>query len=149
MREPHSKRVEKMRELHSKRVEKMPGIGELLTTTEMLFVLIQKPLVYIFKTLKTTLETSGKDRKYTLQTSGKDRKTTLQTSVFFVPLVPHLLHSFVWVLMSFLTNLVFRFSIGIPIHTLFRSCNIVSSLGEIYTRNECSFTSSPLVSSVI
>jgi len=40
----------------------------------------------------------------------------------------HLLHALLWVAMSTLANYVFAYNISIPIHTLFRSCNVIASL---------------------
>mmetsp|Transcript_50413 Transcript_50413/g.107061 ORF Transcript_50413/g.107061 Transcript_50413/m.107061 type:complete len:362 (-) Transcript_50413:296-1381(-) len=40
----------------------------------------------------------------------------------------HIVHALLWVLMSTLANYVFAYNISIPIHTLFRSCNIIASV---------------------
>merc|ERR1712080_687439 len=40
----------------------------------------------------------------------------------------HIQHAFLWVLMSTLANYVFAFNISVPIHTLFRSCNVIASV---------------------
>mmetsp|Transcript_48648 Transcript_48648/g.122751 ORF Transcript_48648/g.122751 Transcript_48648/m.122751 type:complete len:357 (+) Transcript_48648:76-1146(+) len=40
----------------------------------------------------------------------------------------HIQHAVLWVSMSTLANYVFAFNISVPIHTLFRSCNIIASL---------------------
>lgn len=40
----------------------------------------------------------------------------------------HALHALLWVSMSILVNYVFAFNIAVPMHTLFRSCNIIASV---------------------
>lgn len=40
----------------------------------------------------------------------------------------HAQHALLWVSMSTLANYVFAFNISVPIHTLFRSCNVIASL---------------------
>lgn len=40
----------------------------------------------------------------------------------------HAIHALLWVSMSTLANYVFAFHISVPIHTLFRSCNVISSV---------------------
>lgn len=40
----------------------------------------------------------------------------------------HAQHAFLWVSMSTLANYVFAYNISVPIHTLFRSCNIIASV---------------------
>lgn len=40
----------------------------------------------------------------------------------------HIQHAMLWVAMSTLANYVFAYNIAVPIHTLFRSCNIIASV---------------------
>lgn len=50
----------------------------------------------------------------------------------------HLQHALLWVAMSTLANVVFAFNIRIPIHTLFRSCNVIASvvLGRLFFQQQ-------------
>jgi len=40
----------------------------------------------------------------------------------------HAIHAGLWVTMSILVNYAYAFDVSVPIHTLFRSCNIISSV---------------------
>ena len=40
----------------------------------------------------------------------------------------HFLHAFLWVSMSWLVNYAYSFHIGVPIHTIIRSSNVVATL---------------------
>lgn len=40
----------------------------------------------------------------------------------------HFQHALLWVSMSIFANYVFAFNISVPVHTLFRSCNVIGSL---------------------
>lgn len=46
----------------------------------------------------------------------------------------HVQHAVLWVAMSVLVNYAFGFNINVPIHTLFRSCNLIASifLGRLF-----------------
>ncbi|CAJ1345158.1 unnamed protein product, partial [Effrenium voratum] len=57
-----------------------------------------------------------------------------------MPLQSHLHHAVLWVSMSVLANVAFGFNISVPIHTLFRSCNVIASVllgylvfGQLYS----------------
>lgn len=47
---------------------------------------------------------------------------------FFATKTSHIQHAVLWVLMSVLGNYAFGFNISVPIHTLFRSCNVIASV---------------------
>jgi len=78
--------------------------GNLLNATEFVFVLIQS--------LPGRLETGS-------WTKFKPLRATWAS---------HAQHAVLWVGMSTLANVVFAFNIRIPIHTLFRSCNVIASV---------------------
>merc|ERR1719161_950042 len=40
----------------------------------------------------------------------------------------HVQHAVLWISMSVLVNYAFAFNISVPIHTLFRSCNVIASV---------------------
>eukprot|EP00397_Hematodinium_sp_SG-2012_P054686 GEMP01066136.1.p1 GENE.GEMP01066136.1~~GEMP01066136.1.p1 ORF type:complete len:337 (+),score=58.15 GEMP01066136.1:78-1088(+) len=48
----------------------------------------------------------------------------------------HVIHAALWVTMSWLVNYAYNFNIGVPIHTIFRACNIVASVifGALFFR---------------
>jgi len=77
--------------------------GNLLSLTEFLFVL--------FQSLPDRLE-----------------KKAWTFRPLLMPWMTHAQHAALWGTMSVLTNFVFAFNITVPIHTLFRSCNIVASV---------------------
>eukprot|EP00434_Breviolum_minutum_P014614 symbB.v1.2.012883.t1/scaffold898.1/size154235/3 len=45
-----------------------------------------------------------------------------------MPKQSHFYHAALWVSMSVLANVAFSFNISVPIHTLFRSCNVIASV---------------------
>eukprot|EP00928_Gymnodinium_smaydae_P001394 TRINITY_DN10510_c0_g5_i2.p1 TRINITY_DN10510_c0_g5~~TRINITY_DN10510_c0_g5_i2.p1 ORF type:complete len:423 (+),score=113.57 TRINITY_DN10510_c0_g5_i2:100-1269(+) len=79
-----------------------PHAGNLLTLSEFAFVLAQ----------------SIPDRV--------DRQTW-SLKPLRMPWSCHALHAGLWVSMSILVNYVFGFNISVPLHTLFRSCNVIAS----------------------
>eukprot|EP00933_Yihiella_yeosuensis_P027124 TRINITY_DN2103_c0_g3_i1.p1 TRINITY_DN2103_c0_g3~~TRINITY_DN2103_c0_g3_i1.p1 ORF type:complete len:371 (+),score=61.35 TRINITY_DN2103_c0_g3_i1:53-1114(+) len=79
--------------------------GNLLTLTEFGFVMIQS--------IPGRLE--SKDGSFGLR-------------ALRMPMRSHALHAGLWVSMSVLANFVFSFNISVPIHTLFRSCNVIASV---------------------
>lgn len=98
-----------------------PKSGNLLTLCEFAFVLIPS--------LPGRIER---------QESGGYQFQSLR-----VPLMSHVQHAALWVSMSVLTNYVFAFNISVPIHTLFRSCNVIASVllgyflfGQNYSRSQ-------------
>ncbi|CAE8619151.1 unnamed protein product [Polarella glacialis] len=80
--------------------------GNLLTLTEFAFVMVQS--------IPGRLESKA--------TSG------IGFRPLCMPLMSHLKHAALWVSMSVLANYVFQFNISVPIHTLFRSCNVIASV---------------------
>jgi len=77
--------------------------GNLLNATEFIFVLLQS--------IPGRIDMDSR-RFRPLLASGRS----------------HLLHAGLWVTMSTLANVVFAFNITVPIHTLFRSCNVIASV---------------------
>mmetsp|Transcript_12848 Transcript_12848/g.30113 ORF Transcript_12848/g.30113 Transcript_12848/m.30113 type:complete len:354 (+) Transcript_12848:95-1156(+) len=67
----------------------------------------------------------------------------------FTPLLAswtsHLQHAFLWVTMSTLANVVFAFNITVPIHTLFRSCNVIASVALGWMAFEQRYTAPQVV----
>mmetsp|Transcript_33810 Transcript_33810/g.87910 ORF Transcript_33810/g.87910 Transcript_33810/m.87910 type:complete len:329 (-) Transcript_33810:134-1120(-) len=82
-----------------------PSAGNLVTCTEFVFVMLQSLPQYV------TVKSGG---------------------IRFAPRLAsdqaHLMHGAVWVSMSVLVNVAYGYNITVPIHTLFRSCNVVSSV---------------------
>ncbi|KAF4716372.1 hypothetical protein FOZ62_022785 [Perkinsus olseni] len=94
------------------------GAGNLLTVTELGFVTAQQLL------LKRDMPNKIGNKR-------------------LLPWRHHALHAGLWLSMTILVNVVFDFNIAVPIHTLFRSCNIVSSVvvgyyffNTLYTKAE-------------
>lgn len=81
-----------------------PNAGNFLNATEFVFVLLQS--------IPGRLESGSWVRFRSL------RATWLS----------HIQHAVLWVSMSTLANYVFAYNISVPIHTLFRSCNVIASL---------------------
>lgn len=83
--------------------------GNLLNATEFVFVLLQS-------------------------IPGRLEPGRLQLKPLRASWTSHTQHAVLWVSMSTLANVVFAFNIRIPIHTLFRSCNVISSviLGRLF-----------------
>lgn len=79
--------------------------GNLVTCTEFVFVLLQCLPQYVIVSSRGACL--------------KPRKASD---------LSHLVHGVVWVTMSVLVNVAYGYNISVPIHTLFRSCNIVSSV---------------------
>jgi len=75
--------------------------GSMVTFTEVAFVLLQ--------TIPGLFE-NGKLRKLRISKTN------------------HVIHAFLWVSMLWLGNFAYTFNIKVPIHTIFRACNIVSSV---------------------
>lgn len=82
-----------------------PKAGNLLSLSEFAFVLIQS--------LPSRIETKA----------GAICLRSLQ-----MPKQSHFYHAALWVSMSVLANVAFSFNISVPIHTLFRSCNVIASV---------------------
>lgn len=82
-----------------------PKAGNLLSISEFAFVLIQSfPSRIVAK-------------------AGSIGLRPLQ-----MPKESHFYHAALWVSMSVLANVAFSFNISVPIHTLFRSCNVIASV---------------------
>lgn len=77
--------------------------GPFLNATEFVFVLIQS-------------------------IPGRMTPGTLRLRPLFATWTSHAQHGALWVCMSTLTNYAFAFNISVPIHTLFRSCNVIASV---------------------
>lgn len=77
--------------------------GPFLNATEFIFVLVQS-------------------------IPGRLVPGSLQLRPLHASKMSHLQHAVLWVLMSTLTNYAFAFNISVPIHTLFRSCNVIASV---------------------
>lgn len=84
-----------------------PDAGNLLNATEFVFVLVQS--------------IPGRLQPGTFSRGLRFRP-------FVAPWISHVQHALLWVSMSTLANYVFSFNIRIPIHTLFRSCNVIASV---------------------
>lgn len=82
-----------------------PKAGNLLSLSEFAFVLIQS--------LPSRIETKA----------GAICLRSLQ-----MPKQSHFYHAALGVSMSVLANVAFSFNISVPIHTLFRSCNVIASV---------------------
>eukprot|EP00929_Paragymnodinium_shiwhaense_P071798 TRINITY_DN36464_c0_g1_i1.p1 TRINITY_DN36464_c0_g1~~TRINITY_DN36464_c0_g1_i1.p1 ORF type:complete len:391 (-),score=59.91 TRINITY_DN36464_c0_g1_i1:287-1459(-) len=82
-----------------------PNAGNLLTLTEFAAVLLQS-----------------------VPSRIEQRDGRVQLCGLFASLSSHALHAVLWVSMSILVNYVYGFNITVPIHTLFRSCNIIASV---------------------
>lgn len=84
-----------------------PDAGNLLNATEFVFVLVQS-------------------------IPGRLQPEVLRRGLCFRPFVApwssHVQHALLWVTMSTMANVVFSYNIRIPIHQLFRSCNVISSV---------------------
>lgn len=78
-----------------------PKAGNLLSLSEFAFVLIQ---------------------------SLPSRFTSSGLRPLQMPIKSHAYHAALWVSMSVLANVAFSFNISVPIHTLFRSCNVIASV---------------------
>jgi len=83
-----------------------PNAGNLLTLTEFAFVM--------FQSIPGRMEAKAG--------GGYGFRPLL------MPWVSHAQHAALWVSMSVLANYVFGFNITVPIHTLFRSCNVIASV---------------------
>lgn len=80
-----------------------PNAGNMLNATEFVFVLLQS-------------------------VPGRLEAKSLRFRPLRAPLSSHVLHALLWVTMSTLANYAFAFNISVPIHTLFRSCNVITSV---------------------
>eukprot|EP00440_Ansanella_granifera_P012960 gb/GFBE01014078.1/.p1 GENE.gb/GFBE01014078.1/~~gb/GFBE01014078.1/.p1 ORF type:complete len:342 (+),score=75.14 gb/GFBE01014078.1/:1-1026(+) len=85
-----------------------PKAGNLLSLSEFAFVLIQSTPARI---------------EY-----SKSSALGLGFRPFLMPWLSHIYHAVLWVSMSVLANVAFGFNISVPIHTLFRSCNVIASV---------------------
>lgn len=61
-------------------------------------------------------------------TPGRREAGSLQLRPLHATRLSHVQHAVLWVLMSTLANYAFAFNISVPIHTLFRSCNVIASV---------------------
>lgn len=80
-----------------------PNAGNLLTFTEFLFVFLQS-------------------------IPGRLEPGTFRCRPLLASWTSHAMHGVLWTSMSILANYVFAFKISVPIHTLFRSCNVIASV---------------------
>jgi hypothetical protein len=104
----------------------------------------KKAIDDIFKR-KSTLKKSGEDRKSTLKTSGEDRKSTLKTSGEFGNLKNSKKHQ----LSKRVNDCENIFQSSTPGSSPSKHTTSGPRRRTLSTRFECSFTSSPLVSSVV
>eukprot|EP00418_Pyrodinium_bahamense_P024926 CAMPEP_0179138702 /NCGR_PEP_ID=MMETSP0796-20121207/66264_1 /TAXON_ID=73915 /ORGANISM="Pyrodinium bahamense, Strain pbaha01" /LENGTH=332 /DNA_ID=CAMNT_0020838017 /DNA_START=30 /DNA_END=1028 /DNA_ORIENTATION=- len=84
-----------------------PDAGNLMNATEFVFVLLQS--------IPGRLE----------RRSGSH---TWKLRPLLAPWSSHVQHALLWVSMSVMANYVFGYNISVPIHTLFRSCNVIASV---------------------
>lgn len=93
-----------------------PNAGNFINATEFVFVLLQS-------------------------IPGRIEPGTWRLLPLRASWMSHVQHAILWVSMSTLANYVFAFNISIPIHTLFRSCNIIASviLGFVFFRQRYTF----------
>ncbi|CAE7557474.1 slc35b4 [Symbiodinium microadriaticum] len=124
-----------------------PQAGNLLSLSEFAFVLLQS--------LPSRLEVNAHQFRRDawsqatlghalLAALGKLRLTPLK-----MPLSSHAQHAALWVSMSVLANVAFGFNISVPIHTLFRSCNVIASVLLGYALFRQRYTMKQLVCVVV
>eukprot|EP00931_Biecheleriopsis_adriatica_P108895 TRINITY_DN83165_c0_g1_i1.p1 TRINITY_DN83165_c0_g1~~TRINITY_DN83165_c0_g1_i1.p1 ORF type:complete len:358 (+),score=76.39 TRINITY_DN83165_c0_g1_i1:42-1115(+) len=82
-----------------------PKAGNLLSLSEFAFVLIQS-----------------------MPSRVESKSGSVGLRPLLMPLSSHVKHAALWVSMSVLANVAFGFNISVPIHTLFRSCNVIASV---------------------
>eukprot|EP00747_Dinoflagellata_sp_TGD_P185241 gnl/TRDRNA2_/TRDRNA2_41677_c0_seq1.p1 gnl/TRDRNA2_/TRDRNA2_41677_c0~~gnl/TRDRNA2_/TRDRNA2_41677_c0_seq1.p1 ORF type:complete len:360 (-),score=45.00 gnl/TRDRNA2_/TRDRNA2_41677_c0_seq1:82-1161(-) len=80
-----------------------PKAGNLLTLTEFFFVTV-------------------------ISIPGRLEPNSLSLRPLLASKQAHAVHAVFWVAMSILVNYAFSFNISVPIHTLFRSCNVIASV---------------------
>ncbi len=130
--------------LHSKRVEKAKTTPE--TSGEDVKLHSNE-----WRRCKTTLETSGEDDKTTLETSGEDVKIHSFRVYFFMPTSgPRVVCCINWSQMKIPLYVLLKIRRRWGARAYRRLYGTVGYwMVEFYTRFECSFTSSPLFSSVV